>query len=312
MKPFAWGLAVAILAGTPAIAEVPKVVATIKPIHALVAAVMGDLGTPTLLVQGGASPHTYTLRPSDAAALQEADVVFQTGQGMELFLEDSLSTLAPRALAVDLSTAPSVYLMPIRAGGPYFEAEDHEGEGHDHEAHEEGQAPPNDAHYWLDPVNAIHMVAFIARTLSELDPDNYETYGNNASATIDGFFQLRAEVQSVMSTAPRGRFILFHDATQYFEYGFGLEAAGSITVAPDTMPGARRITELRDLIREREIECVFAEPQFNPAIATTLIEGTDARVGIVDPEGAMLAEGPELYRDLLLALANSFATCFAD
>src|SRR5262245_49133880 len=127
---------------TAAQAEVPKVVVTIKPLHSLVAAVMGDLGTPMLLVEGAASPHTYSLTPSDAAALQEADIVFWTGHGMELFLEDSLGTLAPNAQSVALSQAPSLFTLPVR-GAPFFEHEEHEGEGHEHGAEQV------DMHYWL-------------------------------------------------------------------------------------------------------------------------------------------------------------------
>jgi zinc transport system substrate-binding protein len=311
----------------PALAETPKVVATTKPIHSLVAAVMGDLGTPAMLVKGSASPHSYSLKPSDAAALEQADVVFWTGPGMELFLEDALATLAPDATTIDLSQTPSLQLLPPREGGAFephehedehgHEHEDeheHEGEhSHDHEGehdHDHG-APEVDMHYWLDPANAIHMVGHIAETLIAADPANADTYADNATAAVDDLLALRSELQGMLDPLADGRFILFHDATHYFENSFALRAVGSLTVTPDARPGAQRVAELRKRIAERGASCVFAEPNFDPAIVTTLIEGTDARAGTIDPEGTTLTEGPGLYRDLLTGLAQSFADCLA-
>jgi zinc transport system substrate-binding protein len=299
----------------PATAEVPNVVATTKPIHSLVAAVMGDLGTPTLLVKGAASPHTYSLKPSDAAALEQADIVFWTGPGMELFLEDALGTLAPTATTVDLSQTPSLQLLPAREGGPFephADEGDHDDEhdhGHDDEHEHEEATAEIDMHYWLDPANAVHMVGSIADALVAADPANGDAYADNATATIDDLLALRADLQATLDPVRDGRFILFHDATQYFEQTFGLQAAGSLTVIPDSRPGAQRVAELRGKIADRGASCVFAEPQFDPAIVATLIEGTDARAGTLDPEGANLTEGPGLYRDLLTNLAASFVAC---
>jgi zinc transport system substrate-binding protein len=297
----------------PALAEVPQVVASTKPIHSLVSAVMGDLGAPVLLVKGGASPHTYSLRPSDAAALENADIVFWTGHGMELFLEDALGSLAPQSVAVDLSTSPFLELLPVREGGP-FEAHSHDGhDGHgeaDHDHHDE--AAQLDMHYWLDPVNAIHMTGAVAEALIAADPANGDAYAGNAAALIDDLTLLRDELQGRLDPLRDGRFILFHDATQYFENRFGLSAAGSLTVTPDGKPGAQRISELRATIADRRARCVFAEPQFDPAIVATLLEGTAARAGMIDPEGATLTEGPGLYRELLLGLAESFAECLGE
>ncbi|SFZ84206.1 zinc transport system substrate-binding protein [Devosia enhydra] len=313
----------------------PDVVATTKPIHSLVAMVMGDVGTPRLLVGGSNSPHTYALRPSDAGALEAADMVVWTGPGMELFLTQALETLAIDADVVTLSETPGLSLLPVREGGAFeahghgegeghdHEAEshdghDHEEEGHDHEGHDhEGHDHAGhddeafDMHYWLDPENARLMVGEIARRLSAADPENAAAYAANAEAADAALAGLTAEITASLAPVSDRPFIVFHDAFHYFEDRFGLTAAGSITVTPDVAPGAQRITELRERIAESGAACVFAEPQFSAAVVNTIIEGTAARTAIVDPEGATLAEGPDLYPQLLRAIAASMSACLA-
>ncbi len=289
---------------TTARAEVPRVVATIKPIHSLVAAVMGDLGTPALIVKGGASPHAYSLKPSDAEALEAADLVFWTGHGLELFLGEALQTLAVEAEVVELAETTGLELLPVREGGAF---EPHEDEGEVRDAtpgHDEA-----DMHFWLDPSNAAKLTAAIAETLAAADPEHAEAYRANARAFNGDLAALAAELEAALAGVKDRPFIVFHDAYQYFEQRFGLNVAGSITVTPDSMPGARRVGELRGRIKESGAGCVFAEPQFEPAIVSAIIEGTGAGAGVLDPEGAILPEGPGLYRQLLQNLAAGLNAC---
>ncbi len=287
----------------------PSVVASTKPIHALVSAVMGDVGTPALIVKGAASPHTYSLRPSDAAALESADIVFWTGHGMELFLADALDSLATSAEIVELAEAPGIELLDIREGGA-FEAHshgddpDHDHEGHDHDDHDEG-----DMHFWLDPENAKLMVNQIASVLADADPENAGTYQLNAEAELVRLDELTEELRVTLAPLEARPFIVFHDAYQYFEARFGLEVAGTVTVSPEVMPGAARIDELRAKVKELGATCVFAEPNFEPAIVRTIVEGTEAKAGVLDPEGSALTEGPDLYPELLRGLANGLLEC---
>jgi zinc transport system substrate-binding protein len=293
----------ALLAVTaPAFAEVPRVAATTKPIHSLVAAVMGDLGTPDLIVKGAASAHTYSLRPSDAANLGNADIVFWTGHGLELFLQDSIATLAPDATIVALSANPAIELLPIREGGA-FESHDDGGDDHDH-AHDE-----HDMHFWLDPLNAALMVTQIADTLAYADPLHAQRYFDNAKAETARLQQLVAETEAKLAPVKDVPFIVFHDAYQYFERRFGLSVVGAITVTPDTLPGAQRIGALRDKVISAGAACVFAEPQFEPGVVNTVIEATSAKAAVLDPEGATLTEGPELYAQLITGLADSLVAC---
>lgn len=340
-------LAALLLGTSAAIAEVPRVVASIKPVEALVAAVMGDLGAPDLLVKGTASPHSYSLRPSDAAALQQADIIFWTGHQFEVFLEDALGTLAPNALAVALGEAPGITLLPVREGGA-FEGHDHaahaehdhgdhdshdhdshDHDSHDHEAHDDDHAGHDhaadahdahaghdhgemDMHTFLDPANAKAMVDLIETTLAKADPDNAAVYAQNAAAERLALDALIATVTARLEPV-RGRpIIVFHDAYQYFEARFGLNVAGSVTVSPENLPGADRIAEIRDKLKTLEAACVFAEPNFDARIVDVLVEGTSARTGTLDPEGAALEPGPRLYDRLILGLADGLLACLAD
>lgn len=287
----------------------PDVVASTKPLHSLVSAVMGDIATPGLIVKGSASPHNYSLRPSDAAALESADIVFWTGHGMELFLADALDTLSTNARVVELAEAPGIALLPVREGGA-FEAHSH-GDDHDHDhdhGHDHGH-DEGDMHFWLDPENAKLMVTEIAAVLAETDPDNAATYQTNAEAELVRLDALTAELGETLAAVEGKPFIVFHDAYQYFETRFGLEVAGTVTVSPEAMPGAARIDELRAKVAELGATCVFAEPNFEPAIVRTIVEGTEAKAGVLDPEGAALTEGPDLYPELLRGLANGLVDC---
>lgn len=292
---------------------VPNVVASTKPVHSLVSAVMAGVGEPGLIVKGAASAHTYSLRPSDAAALENADVVFWTGHGMELFLADALKILSTKAQTVELAESEGIELLPMREGGA-FEPHSHGGEEHDHEGHDhdhdhEHEHGEGDMHFWLDPENAKLMVTEIARVLSAADPDNAAAYKANAETEIAALGTLETEISATLAGVKDKPFIVFHDAYQYFEKRFGLDVAGTITVSPETMPGAARVDELRTKVGELGATCVFAEPNFEPAIVRTVVEGTSAKAGVLDPEGSALAEGPGLYGDLLRGLAAGLVDC---
>lgn len=311
----------ALLSSATAMAA-PQAVASIKPVHALVAAVMQGAGEPTLLIEGAASPHDYALRPSDAAALERADVVFWIGPEVETFLEGSIATLAPNALSVDLIHTGGLTLLPLREGGA-FEAHEHDEDDLDHDAHdhedaahaahddadhdeEHGEA---NAHVWLSPSNAVVMTRAISEALSALNPDNADLYATNADAYIARIEALAEKLKAQLAPVTGRPFVVFHDAYHYFEDAMGIEAAGTITVNPEVAPGAKRLSEIRDRIAEAEAVCVFAEPQFEPRVIDIVIEGTDASTGVLDPLGADLEAGPDAYPALLENMAASLKSC---
>jgi zinc transport system substrate-binding protein len=286
-------------------ADAANVVATVKPIHSLVSAVMAGVGEPHLIVRGSSSPHTYSLRPSDAVALRDAAVVFWVGPNLETFLTAPLKTIAVNATIVALGTIPDVEHLPMRMSGS-FEAHDHNGETPGERDHE---AP--DTHIWLDPLNAKVMLRSIAGALVAVDPGHTDTYRANEIAMARRLDVLVADVDATLATVRERPFIVFHDAYHYFERRFRIEAAGSITVSPDIMPGARRLAEIRDTVRTFGAACVFSEPQFEPRLIRVVTEGSPARTGILDPLGAALTPGPALYETLIRNMAAALTDCLS-
>ncbi|MEZ2127257.1 MULTISPECIES: zinc ABC transporter substrate-binding protein ZnuA [unclassified Sinorhizobium] len=306
---------VLLLAGSASAADTPLVVASVKPIHSLVASIMEGVGKPKLIVEGAASPHTYNLKPSNASTLEKANVVFWVGPGLEAFLEKPLEALGSDATVVALEDAPGLKKLGFREGGP-FEAHSDEDKGdHDHAAeahdHEEDRHHGYDTHLWLDPMNAKAMAAEITTSLVAADPANALTYQANAKALDDRLDALDKEIASTITPVKDKPFIVFHDAYQYFENRYGVHVAGSITVSPETIPGAERIAEIHRKVTDLGATCVFAEPQFEPRLIDVVIEGTQAKSGVLDPEAATLKEGPDLYFDLMRGIANSVKDCLS-
>jgi len=285
----------------------PKVVASIAPIHSLVASVMEGVGEPELIVKGGGSPHSYSLRPSEARALQDADLVVWVGESMETFLAKSIPILAPGARVLELSSAPGVTVLPLREGGAW-EAHDHEEDDHD----DDGDHQHIDGHIWLDPDNAKAIIAAVVEQLSDMDPahaENYEANGARASGEIEA---LSADMAQRIAPVAGEPYVVFHDAYQYFERHFGTHAVGSVTISPEKQPGAARIAAIRDRLTSDGVVCVFREPQFSPRVIETIVEGTGVRIGVLDPLGAAITPGPQLYPTLMSALATDLVACLAD
>ncbi|TRL31425.1 zinc ABC transporter substrate-binding protein ZnuA [Rhizobium straminoryzae] len=327
-KPAAILLASASLVVATAAHAAPDVVVSIKPIHSLVASVMQGVAEPTLIVDGAASPHTYSMKPSNAKAVADADIVFWVGPTMEAFLDKPLDALGGKAMVVALGDAPGLEKLTFREGGP-FEAHDdgdEQGEGHDHvteeahhddhghDAHEahahEGHSHEGfDTHLWLDPENAKAMVKEIEARLVAADPANVAIYTRNTLALLKRIDALDVEIAATVAPVKNKPFIVFHDAYQYFEHHYGVKVAGSITVSPETAPGAERLKEIKAKIAGLGATCVFAEPQFTPKLINVVTEGTRAKSGVLDPEGATLKAGPDLYFELMRTIATSLNDC---
>ena len=324
-------LASTILLSSPAWAEAPNVVVSIKPIHSLVASIMQGVGEPSLIVEGGASPHTYNMKPSNAAALQAAKVVFWVGPGLEAFLDKPLDALGGGAKVVELSEAPGLEKLKFREGGafePHEDGdEDHHGAEAGHDGHDDhaGEAEASDEgghdhhhgesefdmHMWLDPMNAKAMAAEIEKTLAEVDPANAAAYKANLDKLNQRIVTLDKSLAETVAPVRDKPFVVFHDAYQYFEHRYKVRVAGSITVSPEVLPGAERISEIHAKIADLGATCVFAEPQFEPKLISVVIEGTPAKSGTLDPEAATLESGPDLYFQLMENIGASLKSCLA-
>lgn len=286
-------------------AEGVDVVVTIKPIHSLVAQVMEGVAAPTLLVEGSASPHSFSLKPSHIRAIDAAGVFIRVSERLEPFTGKIVRSLPESVRLLTLIDAPGIRLLTQRQTGTF------ERHRHAHEARDRADERAKDSHVWLDPDNAKAIGLYVGVVLGERYPQHAAQFKANAerlSAQID---TLTAELEAATLPLRDRPFVVFHDAYQYFDDRFDLDAVGSITVSPDVQPSAKRLTELRQKIRSLQAVCVFAEPLFQSGLVAALTEGTDARAGTLDPEGMSLEPGPQLYFSLMRNLAASLKACLA-
>lgn len=317
-----------LMLATPALADPPRVVTDIAPVHSLAAMVMEGVGEPALIVRSGASPHSYALRPSEAAALASAEVVFWVGEALTPWLRRSLGSLAPRARVVTLLEVPGTVVYPVREMAVFGADDGDHGDEHDHGEHQEaaGQEQEHehaqedehghehahggvDPHAWLDPENGKRWLDAMAETLAEEDPGNAARYRDNAARGKAEIDAATARIAARLAPFHDVGFVVFHDAWQYFDRRFGLHAVGAIRVGDASSPGPARLAALRAALAERQVACVFAEPQFNPGLIEAITGGRSVRVGLLDPLGADLVPGPGLYVKLLEDIGAAMADC---
>ena len=286
-----------------------SVVASIKPIHSLVAAVMGDIGTPHLLLEAPSSAHHFTLKPSQARSLQAADIVFWVGPTMEQPLTKALATLAPRAQTLPLIESAGLVLINFDKVTPAHEKHDHE--KHDkHDEHAKHDDHLINPHIWLDPQNAKIMLGVMAARLAKADPKNASAYAANADSMAARLATLETDITSQLASYSAAKFLVLHDAHVYFERRFGLRNYGAITTEPDVMPTASRVKALRDELREHRFDCIFTEPFLGQKAVALIAEGSKVSIGTLDPIASNLPAGAQLYPDLLMSYAKALQSCF--
>ena len=347
------------------LADAPKVAVDIAPLHSLVSQVMQGVGEPDLIIPADASPHHYYLKPSQAKALSESDIVFWMGEALTPWLEKTLDNVAASARKVAFLDLPVTTTYPFREGATFekhmhdkheghdehadhekhethtdehhahepglfdrflslFSVDDHghhEDETHEHaDSHHDADAHKDehdahdhdgvDPHAWLDPENAKQWVSEIASRLSELDAGNATTYQGNAQHTIAKLDQVIANTRQSIDAMGEIKFIVFHDAYQYFEQRFGISAAGSISLSDSAAPSPARIAEIRETVKRLGVTCVFTEPQFNEGLVRNVFEDSAvSAIGVMDPLGAKLEPGLSHYDELLRGMATSLTIC---
>ena len=334
--------ALGLILGNTAFADVPKVAVDIAPVHSLVSRVMEGVGTPKLVIPAGASPHGYSLRPSEAKALQDADMVIWMGEDLAPWMEKSVETLSKDAEVITLLEESETKLLDFREGALFEEHDhgdhddhddhdkdhddhdehddhdkDHDDHDHDkdhddhegHDDHDEHAHGEHDPHAWLSVENAQTWLNLVAGKLSAADPENAGVYFANAAEARAEIDALVKEVNSILGPVRGRNFVVFHDAYQYFETSFDFPAAGAISLGDASDPSAARIAEIQGRVRNEGINCVLSEPQYNPNLVETVLSGTDAKTGIIDPLGSNLEPGPKLYGDLIRNMAKALAGC---
>ena len=297
-----------LLSGT-ASATVPKVVTDIPITHSLLTQVMAGIGIPDLIVDRGASPHEYSLRPSNAASLEAADLVFWISNGLTPWLDDALNTLARNAKVIELMDAKGATVLPFREGAT-FETHSHRHK-HDEDGHDEDEhATVNvDPHGWLDPYNGKIWLDVIATELSKIDPDNADIYFGNVTQGKTDIDAVISEIEATLAPFRGTDFIVYHDAYQYFEKRFDVLAAGSISLGDVSDPSPARIAEIHQTVKDLDMTCVFSEPQFNPELVATVVDGSNAKARVIDPLGTRLTLGADFYLNLLRDIAQTMASC---
>ena len=302
-----------------------KVVTTIKPLHSLISNVMDGVGEPSLIIEGSTSPHSFVLKPSHAKMIEQADIIFWIGEDIETFMEKPLESIAKNAKKISFMELTSIEKLKFREENIFdhddhedhghgedkdhddhghSEDKDHNDHGHGHEGHHHGEF---DGHIWLDPANAKEMLHEIAHELADLDPDNASKYESNADQTIKSIDKMIKDIDTNINKD--AKFIVFHDAYQYFETRFGVMTAGALTLNTDVLPGAKQISEIQEVITERDIKCIFSEPQFNPKIIETIAQDTGIKTGVLDPLGSIFDANKMQYFKLINDLGNKLKDC---
>ncbi len=293
-----------------------KVVTSIKPIHSLASYIMDGVGSPDVIVDGYSSPHSFQLKPSHAKMLENADIIFWIGEGLENFLEKPLDTISKKAKKIEFLEVKGIKKLKFRDKNIFdehdhdehkHEEDEHKHEEDEHEGHDDHGHGEYDPHIWLDPENAKLMVKVITKELSELDSKNASIYEKNSKKALSDLDKLIKKVKK--DTNKDLRFVAFHDAYHYYEDRFGINLLGALTVNPDVLPGAEQLAEIREVIEHEKVNCIFSEPQFNPDIIKSIAKDTGIKTGVLDPLGANLDKGKNLYFDLIKNISTSFKGC---
>ena len=296
-------LAFASALATSASAEVPVVVTDIQPVQSLVAMVMGDLGSPELLLPKGGDEHSYQMKPSQAAALADAGLVVWVGPELTPWLDRALDALGKAPAQLVLLDAPGTVTRQFPKG----EDHDHEAAGEEEHHHHDGTDP----HAWLDPTNASLWLGLIAESLSGIDPEHAATYAANAAAAQVQIAALDTELKARLAPVADRQFIAFHDAYGYFVGHYGLTLAGTVALGDASAPGAARLAEIRDLAEHGAV-CIFPELQHDPKMVESIAQDTGVKQGAaLDPTGSFMEPGPDLYPAMMNALADTLVACLA-
>lgn len=289
----------------PAWAAPPRVVADIAAVHSLVSRVMEGVGEPELLIPPGGSAHFYALKPSDAKKLRGAEIVIKIGPQLSPWMDRPLTSLAGSARRLRLLEQPETITLPMRSGATF---EPHEHDHGDH-THDHGATEAIDSHAWLDPENGKAWLGVIASALSEMDPENAAQYRANAETGVTEIDAAVEDTRAILAPVQNLRFIVFHDAYQYFEHRFGLTAVGAIALSDASPPGPARIAELRERVAKLRVTCALTEPQFDPDLMRTVFRGHSVKTAVVDPAGDSIPLGPQMYPELIRSVGKALADC---
>ncbi len=296
-------LAAAILTSGAVFSAQADVVASVRPLGFIASAIADGVMPTEVLLPDGASPHDFALRPSDIARLRSADLVVWVGPEMEAFMTKSAAQLPPNR-QVEIATLPAVKPLLMKGG------EDEHDHDHAHEndgdKHHHGEY---NMHVWLSPEIAREAAIVIHDKLVELVPQKKQQLDANLARFEDGLTKTDKNIGTMLQPVQGKGYFVFHDAYGYFEKHFGLSPLGHFTINPEIQPGAQRLHLIRTQLVEQKATCIFAEPQFRPAVITAVAQGTKVRMGTLDPLGSGIELDADSYVNFLSQLANQYLSC---
>lgn len=298
-------LSVALLTAASAQANV---LTTVKPLGFIAEAIGQGVTQTDVLLPVSASPHDYSLKPSDAQQLQSAELVVWVGGGMESFLTKSVNKL-PKEKVLTLAEVPAIKTIVDATKKEDHDEHDHDHHhhhhGHDHDGHDHSK----DWHIWLSSDAAVLTAEQIADRLSAQYPDKKVKIAENLAQFKANVEAKKAQIKAQLAPMKGKGFYTFHEAYGYFEKAYDLHSLGSFTINPTVAPGAKTLGKIKEHIAEHKAVCLFAEPQFTPKVVQSLSKGTDTKVGQLDPLGAKIEMSANAYPEFLQGLADEFSQC---
>ena len=309
--------------------ETKGVITTIQPINSLVSAVIGNTGKTISLIPAEISPHEFKLKPSDAKKMQEGNIIFYISKHLESDVVKVFDNLPKNIKIVDLLEETGIEHLSIRDNEAWERHDHHHGhddhddhdkhskkhDDHDHDKHakkhddHDDHQTKDDVHIWLSPDNAIKIINKANKVLSLYYPQNAKIYDENTKIMIDKINKLKAELTKDLAPIKDKPYVVFHDAYQYFEKAFGLNAVGSVALEGDIASSPKQVSYIKEKIVKLKASCVFQEPQFDSKLVKIVVEGTNAQIGTLDPLGVGIKDEKDFYLQLLRNMAKSLKEC---
>ena len=290
-------LAVSLLASMPLLAQ-PQVLASIKPLQLIAAAITDGVSSPALLITANQSPHDVTLRPSDVRKVAESDLLLWVGPQMETYLADIMERFGSEGHTVQADSLPGMKL--------------YSNDLEDAHAHGKGDGHLHDPHLWLDTDNALILAQHLTDALIALDAANRAHYEHNLDVFAESIRQLDQRVEERIESIPELRYAVYHNGIQYFERQFGL--MHEFVMAPDheIQPGVRHILEMREMVAERQPACVLEDISASEATISTVFRNDPIVRVRMDTLGDAVALEPNGYATLIDNLAEAIGHCLQE
>lgn len=271
------------------------ILTSIKPIQMITHELTLGVTEPEVLLSANASPHDYALRPSDVKTIRNSSLVIWFGKDLEPFLE---KVLRQQDNVLTLSEIPN---LKLRSYGE--EGHDHQHDGHNHGTH--------DPHFWLGVEQVEQVAKAITQKLIDMDSEHKDIYAKNLNEFVASLHMTDEQIAAKLESVKQQPYYVFHDAYDYFEHHYGLNNIGHFTVSPDRKPGAKTLIGIRKALAANGAKCVFSEPQFQPAVIESVVRGSDANTGVLDPLGMDIPVKQGSYFAFLHSMSDSFYSCLA-